>query len=362
MQYFKINSHFDTTEFGTTDMIADRTTPYVVFNGDDRVEIDISKSKKLVELNKTKVPRIERIEFVNDIINKFNMCTITPNSTMFTHELYGDMMTTYGSDNQWQQLFTKYPNALIQQSHRPSKSRPCVYAILHIKFEEESDKYDDTKIVFIPSKETKDSSDLERIVFSLDFSTFKSFTCDNQIVVDIAKNNNFIKYKERKLWISKHWNRVITTTPDNDSEIAIGIAMYVHQDPTNLIQLTPDEYKELPKNHCDIMVDNAHDITYYIPGTSNHNFKLSMYNEYGELNKELNAEMDVDVRPYDYISTSRNCINCKNSSYCIDCSDCNVCDECTSCIKCEWCVRCKQCAKCSCCSNRVNEINGRDLH
>lgn len=221
MQYFKINSHFDTTDFGTTDMIIDRTTPYVVFNGDDRVEIDISKSKKLVELYKTKVPRIECIEFVNDIINKFNGYTITPNSTKFTQELYDDMMATHGNDNKWKQFFTKYPNALIQQSHRPLKSRPCVYAILHIKFEDKSDKYDDTKLVFIPSNETKNSSKFKEIASVVDFSTYKSFVYANKIVVDIAKNNEAIQYKKGNLWISKHWNHVITTIPDNDSEIAI---------------------------------------------------------------------------------------------------------------------------------------------
>lgn len=362
MQYFKINSHFDTTEFGTTDMITDRTTPYTVFNGDDRVEIDISQSKKLVELNKTKVPRIERIEFVNDIINKFNECTITQNSTKFTQELYDDMMATHGSDFECKHYITKYPNALIQVGHRPFKSCPCVYVILHIKFENESDNYKNIKFDFVPSREHKDSTVLNKINHVINFSTYKSFTYVNRIVVDIAKNNKAIQYKGRNLWISKHWNRVIATTPDNDSEIAIGIAMYVHQDPANLIQLTSDEYKELPKTNCDIMIDNVHNITYYIPGTSNNNFTLRMYDSYGALNMDMFAELDVDVRPYNYISTSRNCNNCEDSSYCINCSDCNLCHECTSCGECDMCVRCKQCVNCFRCFDHMNEIKCNNLH
>lgn len=362
MKYFKINSYFDTTEFGTADMITDRTTPYIVFNGDDRVEIDISKSKKLVELNKTKVPRIERIEFVNDIVNKFNECTITPNSTKFTQELYDDMMATYGSNFECKHYMTKYPNTLIQVGHRPFKSCPCVYVILHIKFEDESNNYKNIKFDFVPSREYKDSTVLNKINNVINFSTYKSFTYVNRIVVDIAKNNKAIQYKGRNLWISKHWNRVITTTPDNDSEIAIGIAMYVHQDPANLIQLTSDEYKELPKNNCDIMIDNVHNITYYIPGTSNNNFTLRMYDSYGALNMDMFAELDVDVRPYNYISTSRNCNNCEDSSYCINCSDCNLCHECTSCEECDMCVRCKQCVKCFRCFDHMNEIKCNNLH
>lgn len=362
MQYFKINSHFDTTEFGTTDMITDRTTPYTVFNGDDRVEIDISKSKKLVELNKTKVPRIERIEFVNDIVNKFNECTITPNSTKFTQELYDDMMVTHGSDNRWKQLFEKYPNALIQQSHRPSKSCPCVYAILHITFEDELASHDKAKHEFIPSCENKDSTSFSDVVNNVKFCVYKSFTYANQIIVDIYKYNGAIQYKERELWISKKWNHVITTTPDNDSEIAIGIAMYVHQDPLNLIQITVEEYNNLTKSNCDIMIDNVHTIAYCIPGTSNTKCVLRMYDEDGALNKNLFAEMDVDVRPYNYISTSTYCEDCNDSAYCVDCTKCILCDECTNCDNCGRCIKCKQCVNCFQCYNSVNEMNGHFIH